>query len=418
MGINGRRAGGATTAFLSLCLGLSGCMLTETGYQPMTQPSNGCANCSGPNGAIAGVNAPAGSEIQQTAYRPTGGMPPQGQAAPVEGAVDGMANGAVEGAPSGPACCPRELGMTSHPPYTVAPPDVLLINAIRLVPKGPYVLEPLEVLQIAVTDTLPGQPIAGTYMVSPEGTISLGHTYGNLRVAGLSLTQTEAAIRKHLSSIVKNATVSLGLVQFRGVQQIAGQHLVRPDGTISLGTYGSVYIAGLNLGQVKCVVEKYLSEYLVNPQITVDMLSYNSKKYYVIFDGGGYGQQVFPLPVTGNETVLDAISRVGGLAPVSSTRKIVLARPSPVQMGCNQILPVDWKAVEMGSTATNYQIFPGDRIYVFANPLIAFDNRMAQVLAPVERLLGITLLGTFTFRNFQNNNSSTGSNGGFILAPR
>src|SRR5258708_13444927 len=95
----------------------------------------------------------------------------------------------------------------------------------------------------------------------------------------------------------------------------------------------------MTLGQGKCEVEKYLAAYLVNPQLSVDMLSYNSKKYYVIFDGGGYGQQVFPLPITGNETVLDAISRVGGLAPASSTKKIILARPSPVPMPSNQSLP-------------------------------------------------------------------------------
>jgi protein involved in polysaccharide export with SLBB domain len=185
-------------------------------------------------------------------------------------------------------------------------------------------------------------------------------------------------------------------VQFRGLQQIRGEHLVRPDGTISLGMYGSLYVSGMNLGQIKCELEKYLAAYLVDPQLSVDLLSYNSQKYYVIFDGGGYGQQVFPLPITGNETVLDAISRVGGLAPVSSTKKIILSRPSPVQMGCNQILPVDWQAILHGSTATNYQIFPGDRIYVPANCLIEINNRLAQVLAPLETVFGATLLGTET----------------------
>ncbi len=63
--------------------------------------------------------------------------------------------------------------------------------------------------------------------------------------------------------------------------------------------------------------------------------------------------------------------------------------------GCNQILPVDWKAITMaGSTATNYQIFPGDRVYVSADCLITFDNYLSKVLAPVERVLGVTLLGT------------------------
>jgi polysaccharide export outer membrane protein len=406
----GRRAAVAASTLVGLCLGVCGCVETQTAFQSMFSPMpSGYVQGQGPMAAGPGGNPagtpPGGSQVVQTAYRPLAGGVPLGQPVP------------VDSLPEEGNCCPRELTPVSHPPYTVAPPDVLLIDALRLVPRGPYRLEPLEVLQIAVTDTLPSQPIAATFMITPEGTINLGYSYGSVRIGGLTLAEAESAVRKHLGNILKSPTVNLALVQFRGMQQIRGEHLVRPDGTISLGTYGSIYVAGLTVGQVKCVVEKYLSEYLVNPQVSVDILSYNSKKYYVIFDGGGYGQQVFALPVTGNETVLDGISRVGGLAPVSSTRKIILARPSPVHMGCNQLLPVDWKAVEMGSTATNYQIFPGDRIYVYANPLIEFDNRLAQFLAPIERVFGAILLGTSTVQSFRSNNNGNGTFG-FITPVR
>jgi polysaccharide biosynthesis/export protein len=413
MARNGRCTGGAAVALVGMCLGLTGCVQTETAFQPLQQPmTTGSGNYQQPRGVAASGSAmpgsSAGHEVVQTVYRPLGargGLQPV-DAVPVE-----------DVAMEGPGIFPRELTQVSHPPHAVAPPDVLLIDAIRLVPKGPYRLEALEVLQIAVTDTLPNQPIAGTFMISPEGTVNLGFNYGAVRVGGLTLDQAEGAIRKHLGSILKAPNVNLGLLQFRGIQQIRGEHLVRPDGTISLGMYGSVYVAGMTLGQVKCEVEKYLAAYLVNPQLSVDMLSYNSRKYYVIFDGGGYGQQVFPLPITGNETVLDAISRVGGLAPVSSTKKIILARPSPVAMGCNQVMPVDWQAVLHGSTATNYQIFPGDRIYVYADPLICLDNHLAKIFAPIERVLGFTLLGTTTVQSFRNNNGNNGT-GFFVPAVR
>lgn len=431
MGIRGRCAGLA--AFTLLSLGLAGCVQTQTmdNYMPLQQPvTSGCPHCQGANAAGAaaptmGIPVTTASEVVQTAYRPGGGLgdPQTIDGAPVAGAPDTVApqNGAVVGGPpaGGPPAggypCPREIQMQSHPPYTVAPPDVLLLNVLRAVPKGPYRLEPLETLQIAVTDTLPNQPIAGTYVISPEGMINLGFAYGNVRVGGLSLDEAEAAIRKQLGGVLKTPNVTLGLLQFRGIQQIAGQHLVRPDGTISLGSYGSVYVSGMTLGQVKCEVEKYLSAYLINPQVSVDMLSYNSKKYYVIFDGAGYGQLVYALPATGNETVLDAISRVGGLNPVSSLHRIFLARPSPVELGCNQILPVDWQAVVMGSTATNYQVFPGDRIYIDSNCLIRIDNRLAQFLAPFERLLGITLLGATTAETFQFLRTGNGVGAGLIV---
>ena len=83
----------------------------------------------------------------------------------------------------------------------------------------------------------------------------------------------------------------IALAQFRGIQQTRGEHLVRPDGTISLGSYGCVYVAGMTLGQIKCVIEKHLANYVVNPLVSVDVFAYNSQWYYVIFDGAGYGEQ-------------------------------------------------------------------------------------------------------------------------------
>ena len=56
----------------------------------------------------------------------------------------------------------------------------------------------------------------------------------------------------------KRAEVTVSLAQSRGVQQITGQHIVRPDGTVNLGTYGSVYVAGLSLAQTKQAIEAHL----------------------------------------------------------------------------------------------------------------------------------------------------------------
>jgi polysaccharide export outer membrane protein len=132
--------------------------------------------------------------------------------------------------------------------------------------------------------------------------------------------------------------------------------------------------------------------------------------YYIIIDGGGYSQQVFRLPITGNETVLDAISQINGLPPISSTRKIWVARLTPANNGCYEVLPVNWQVItQAGDTTTNYQLFPGDRIYVKANCLLAINNRLSQFLYPVNNALGTTLLGVGTYDLFRfagrNNNN-------------
>jgi protein involved in polysaccharide export with SLBB domain len=364
-----------------------------------------------PAAALPAGGAPAGAMPGESAPRTGPGM--IGPEGPVMAAGQGGCaacaghGGGPDGAnPYGPI--PRELDKVSLPDYIIEPPDILVIDTVRGSPLPPYHIEALDVLQIQVSDTIPTAPIAGLFVVDPDGTVNLGLAYGSVPVAGLTLEQARAAINTQLRRVLTNPQAVVALAQTRGIAQLVrGQHLVRPDGTISLGVYGCVYVAGLNLCQAREVIENYLSRYLQNPQISLDVLGFNSKVYYIIFDGGGYGQQVYRLPITGNETVLDAIGLVNGLPAVSSRKRIWVARPSPCGNPCDQVLPVDWMAItEGGSTCTNYQILPGDRVYVKADPWIAFDNNLAKVLAPFERILGFTLLTESVIQNARSNNNN------------
>ena len=100
--------------------------------------------------------------------------------------------------------------------------------------------------------------------------------------------------------------------------------------------------------------------------------------FYVITQGAGLGDNVRRVPITGNETVLDALSVVNGLSQVSST-KVYIARPAPGGFGYQQILPVDYEGIAMGgSTATNYQIMPGDRVFIAEDGMTTFNNFLAR----------------------------------------
>ena len=367
--------------------------------------------------ASAGPTVPPPPPLMQSAYQlqdKTSDKPDASKGAPP--APTPVTTGATAGVnpfpPAEPEVGPRlplptEKAKTMLPAYVIEPPDVLLIDGIRLIPKPPYRIEPLDVLLIAVPNALPDQPVGGPYTVTPEGTVNLGFGYGAFHVAGLTLEQAANTIKMGLR--LNNPQVSVALAQFRGVQMVRGEHIVGQDGTITLGTYGCVNVTGLTLSQAKCEIERHLSRWLQDPIISVSIGGYNSKVYYVITDGGGFGQQVYRLPITGNETVLDAIANIQGLPPVANKRRIWLARPTPVQRGCYEILPVNWEAItEAGSTETNWQVFPGDRIYVKADPLITIDNTLAKVLSPIERLFGATLLGTATVRSFGGNFNNNG----------
>jgi len=279
-------------------------------------------------------------------------------------------------------------------------------------------------------------PAAGDeilYPVQPDGSVQLGYKYGSVRVGGLTLQEAERVIRLHLKQLgLVDPQLFVGLAQFRGVQQARGEHLVRQDGTISLGTYGCVYVAGLTIEQAKLRIadaivrartqERDYYERLKDTleSLKVDIAAYNSKYYYVIADDAGYGQQVYRFPIVGKETVLDAINNIGGVPYSNSVKKIWVARPAPPEAGCLQILPVDWLAITQGgATGTNYQLFPGDRVYLNADPFIKTINVLDKVLAPVERVLGTLLLGTSVANSFRSNGGNgNGSNVGFIAPLR
>jgi len=313
---------------------------------------------------------------------------------------------------------PVELSKVSLPEYVIEPPDILLVDAVQAVPVPPYKIAPLDQLLIQVPGAPATDAIAGVYGVESEGTVNLGIAYGKVRVVGLTLDQAKTAIEDQLKKAgLKLPQTNVSLSQAQSMQQISGEHLVRMDGTISLGTYGKVYVTGLTIDEARKAVEQHLAQFLLKPVISVDILAYNSKVFYVITDTAGYGVQVNRFPITGNETVLDALSQIQGLPPGTSKKRIWVARPAPGQNCADQILPVDWCAIaEGGATATNYQIFPGDRIYVKPDPWVAFDNAVAKITTPFERMFGFTLLGNATVRAVNGTNGGglgTGTGGGF-----
>lgn len=307
---------------------------------------------------------------------------------------------------------PHELAKVDLPEYVIEPPDILKIDALKLVPRGLYKIQTLDVLYVRVTKVLAEAPIEGLFSVDTEGNINFGTVYGQpIPIVNLTLDEAKKKIEEVLRKDFKDPRVELTIYQqSRGTQQIRGEHLVRPDGTVSLGTYGSVRVAGLTLTDAKWAIETQLSSAIQSPEVTVDVLAYNSKVYYVILDQAGQGQRIYRLPITGRETVLDAFGQVSGLGLVSDEKRIWIDRPTR-HGEPDQVLPIDWKAiVTRGRTETNYQLLPGDRVFVQAYSMVALDNGLARVLAPFERMFGFALLGNSTIQAFRTSNNGANNN--------
>lgn len=107
------------------------------------------------------------------------------------------------------ASVPTEKDKSTLPTYIIEPPDILMIDAVKLVPKAPYHIEPLDVLQIQVANPLIDQPIAGPYPVDPGGAVDLGPAYGKVLVEGQTMDEAQHTIETHLKSILRDPQVSV-----------------------------------------------------------------------------------------------------------------------------------------------------------------------------------------------------------------
>jgi chaperonin cofactor prefoldin len=81
----------------------------------------------------------------------------------------------------------------------------------RLEAPEPYArkIKPGDILRIEVLEALPGRPLTGERVVRHDGTVGLGF-YGDLRVAGLDRKEIKVALINHLRDYVTDE--SLGLV--------------------------------------------------------------------------------------------------------------------------------------------------------------------------------------------------------------
>jgi len=156
------------------------------------------------------------------------------------------------------------------------------------------------------------------------------------------------------------------------VQPVNGDYLVRPDGTVSLGVWGAVRVAGLTPDRAGEEIRRRLGNFTQingassrteNLSVTVQVKSNNSKVYYIMTDNAGR-EEVRRMPSSGRETVLDAVAAVPGLAAAMERHTIRVARKGPPGAPY-QMLPVDWSAIiQRGDTRTNYILMPEDRVYI------------------------------------------------------
>ncbi len=170
---------------------------------------------------------------------------------------------------------------------------------------------------------------------------------------------------------------------FNSPLRLPSDQTVLPDGSIELGRYGRPIVDGMTVAEIELEVQRIIRQH--HPEtdeeskeayrVTVHMVQPESKVYYVLGEVNSPGA----FPVIGRETVLDAIIQAGGIGNRANRHRLILSRPS-APPACRTVLPICYdKIVQLGDATTNYQIQPGDRIYV---PSLTLSREIMQFLVP------------------------------------
>ena len=246
--------------------------------------------------------------------------------------------------------------------------------------------------------------LAGSGALTTTGCSSLGSTFG-MSAPAFKLTDDAKSVRAayttsmpipketqkalHPAFVVEPGdTLLIQPADLDSPVRLPGDQPVLADGTIDLGRFGRPVVGGKTLAQIEADVTAVIQAALkaeaekakamrdakdkdaekeairdvpTGPVVvTVRLVGRASKVYYVIGEVNAAG--VFP--ITGRETVLDGIFAAGNLTRNASHRNIVLSRPTSPD-GCRIVLPICWDdIVQLADPSTNYQLMPGDRIFV------------------------------------------------------
>lgn len=107
-----------------------------------------------------------------------------------------------------------------------------------------------------------------------------------------------------------------------GSPEFSGSHMIRPDGKITLNFIGEVMAADLTPEQLGIDIKDKLKKYVVDPDVSVSVLTVKSKYYFIQGEVNKTGQ--FPLVVA--TRVLEALVNAGGFKDFANKKKIVIMR--------------------------------------------------------------------------------------------
>ena len=152
------------------------------------------------------------------------------------------------------------------------------------------------------------------------------------------------------------------------------QYIVRPDGRLSVPLIGDVDVNGKTVSQVTKEIAERLSEYIINPLVTINITKLGTTRVYVLGDVKRQG--MYELEKSHN--LLDALGRAEGFTETSAKKKVFVIRRGQQE----PFLKVNINALlTKGDTSKNITLHEGDCVYLTGNGKIVFQKDILPFLS-------------------------------------
>jgi polysaccharide biosynthesis/export protein len=138
---------------------------------------------------------------------------------------------------------------------------------------------------------------------------------------------------------------------------LTGTVKVRPDGFVTVPLVNEIQVVGMTTAQLRKVLEDKYKEFTVDPFVTIRLEAIASSEVFLV----GQVSRPGALPLNGNETLLQILTRAGGLTPFADRSNIRVVR-----RGGDKITEfiADYDGIIKGDLKQDILLRPGDRIIV------------------------------------------------------
>jgi polysaccharide biosynthesis/export protein len=138
---------------------------------------------------------------------------------------------------------------------------------------------------------------------------------------------------------------------------LSGTVKVRPDGYVTLPLINEVQVTGQTTAQLRQTLEDKYKEFTTDPFVTIRVEGIASSEVFLVGQVGKPGA----FPLSGNETLLQLLTRAGGLGIFADRSNIRVVRRDGSKV---TEYTVDYDAIIKGDLKQDVLLRPGDRIIV------------------------------------------------------